>query len=585
MRDAIFIGIAQSRVKGLRTRLGLAGFLGGTAMLLEPSIWPVVWFLVYFVSQIIDNNLFKAALKNPKKQGDEAKFVIAIALSTLIFSGMAAYTWIFGGEEGRIFAVISICGALLHVTLQLYNRRTYLFAGLLPHALYLLFLPSVTAVIEPGHNSFTLFIVNVGTFVFLGNLAWAVRQNNQSLLDLKVAKDEAQEARKLAENESAAKTNFLAVITHEIRTPMNAVLSAANLLKRTPLNDEQSDHVRMLSNASEVLMGLLNDVLDISKIEAGKMSIERAAIDLRDLVTGVGQLWSPQAQVKNVRLLLEMEDDLPSQIMIDPLRLRQILFNLLSNAVKFTAKGLIIVRVYRLPSASGHTELRFDVEDQGIGIAGDQLERIFSSFEQADAGTTRRYGGTGLGLAISRKLAQLMGGDISVRSSLGHGSCFSLSLPYDSMLLTAVDMPEGFDADEADEAPVEGPRTILIVDDHEVNRRIVSLFVQPLGWRWVMAENGQQAVDLCRSEAFDIILMDMQMPVMGGIEATKLIRAQDGPNQDTPIVALTANAMEHHQKAWAEAGVEDFLAKPIDPDLLINTLIAKSRINPLRAAA
>ncbi|OYW73812.1 MAG: hypothetical protein B7Z26_11745 [Asticcacaulis sp. 32-58-5] len=305
----------------------------------------------------------------------------------------------------------------------------------------------------------------------------------------------------------------------------------------------------------------------------------------KDLVTGVGQLWSPQAQAKNVRLVLEMEDDLPSRIMIDPLRLRQILFNLLSNAVKFTSKGLIIVRIYRQSDAQGNNELRFDVEDQGIGIASDQLERIFSSFEQADAGTTRRYGGTGLGLAISRKLAQLMGGDITVRSSLGHGSCFSLSLPYDSLLLTAVDMPEGFDTSEADEAPEEGPRTILIVDDHEVNRRIVSLFVQPLGWRWVMAEKGQQAVDLCRSEAFDIILMDMQMPVMGGIEATKLIRSQDGPNQDTPIVALTANAMDHHQKAWADAGVEDFLVEPIDPDLLINLLFDKSHINPLRAAA
>ncbi len=224
----------------------------------------------------------------------------------------------------------------------------------------------------------------------------------------------------------------------------------------------------------------------------------------------------------------------------------------------------------------GAARLCFMVEDEGIGIPAGDLERIFLSFEQGEAATTRRHGGSGMGLAISRRLARLMGGDLTVRSIEGKGSCFTLTLPYEPAAPVAAPLIVEAAEPEPVEAAKTAPVRVLIVDDHEVNRRIVTLFIEPLGWAWTMAENGAEAVELCHRQAFDVILMDMQMPVMDGLAATQAIRAERGPNQATPIVALSANAMDHHRKAWADVGVDDFLAKPIDPESLITTLAYKA---------
>ena len=563
MSDSGFELVATSRVKGMTMRLGLSVLAAVTAYLLHASWWPPAWLLIYTVMQVVDRALFKAAMRASTPR--HTPLLISVALNATLFSSLALYNWCSGGVEGKIFAAITICCSLISVTVTMYQKKRYLFATLVPHALYLVSLPLIALISRVG-NPMPWAIVMVSIVTYILYLLVALRQLNGSMAALQTARDEAQHA-------NAAKSNFLAVISHEIRTPMNAVVSAVNLLKATPLDATQTAHLAMLNNASEVLLGLLNDVLDLSKIEAGKMCFERADIDLRTALDQLNLLFHAQLREKHLRLTLRIAPDIAPVVVGDPLRLQQILFNLLSNAVKFSAIsdntwGDIAIHV----RPSGDT-LAFDVIDRGIGIAPDHHERIFSSFEQAEAAITRRYGGTGLGLAISRQLARLMGGDITVESTPGEGSRFTLVLPYEpagAVVMADTPLPP------VKPEPPEAPLHVLIVDDHEVNRRIVSLFIQPQGWTHSMAQTGAEALDLCRSQRFDVILMDMQMPVMDGITATRRIRAEPGPNQTTPIVALTANAMDFHVNAWAEVGVQDVLTKPIDPSRLIATLYDKA---------
>ena len=571
MSETAYELIAKTRINGMATRLGLAVLACITATLLHPSFLPVVWLGVYALGQVVDRTLFLESLRPSQKPRSEAPTLISLVVNVLIFSSLAVYNFCDGGVEGRIFGAITICCSLMSVTFSLYPMKRYLYAALIPHALYLLSLPVIGLLTLPAKDEMAWGVVTVSIVTYLVYLMIAARQLNGSMLALKDARDEAQAARQLAEDANAAKSNFLAVITHEIRTPMNAVVSAVNLLERTDLSDGQRAHLSMLGQASDMLLGLLNDVLDLSKIEVGKLQIAWAQVDVAEMLRNLEAMFLPQAQLKGLSLKITVAPDVASHIMADPLRLRQILFNLVANAVKFTDAGTVRLRVWCVHLAGVETQLLFTVEDQGIGIAADQLERIFSSFAQAEAATTRRYGGTGLGLSISRQLARLMGGDITVTSALGAGSTFSLRLKYDPASQTPACLePEAEPAEETTAAPVA--HHVLIVDDHEINRRIVSLLIEPHGWTWTMAANGAEALEHCHDQAFDVILMDMQMPVMDGITATRCIRAMRGSNALTPIVALTANAMDHHRKLWADVGVEDFLTKPIDPDLLVTTL-------------
>ena len=559
MTDGGFEFVAKGRVNGMTMRLGLSVLAAVTATLLYASWWPTAWLLAYVVLQAIDRHLFTAGLRSPTPR--HAPLLVSVCVNAVLFSSLAMYNWCVGGMEGKIFGAITICCSLISVTVSMYPKKRYLFATLVPHALYLVSLP-IIAMAQGAGRPLPWAIVMISIVTYIAYLMVAVKKLNGSMIGLQTARDEAQHA-------NAAKSNFLAVISHEIRTPMNAVVSAVNLLKTTPLDTTQTAHLVMLNNASEVLLSLLNDVLDLSKIEAGKMRFERAAVDVRPMLDHLDGMFRPQLRDKCLRLSTSLAPDIATTILGDPLRLQQILFNLLSNAIKFTEEGTITLRVRR-----DGARLVFEVEDTGIGIAPEHRERIFNSFEQAEAAITRRYGGTGLGLAISRQLARLMGGDITLMSDLGKGSRFILSLPYETL--------DNLVRDEAAPTvapvPVEAPLHVLIVDDHEVNRRIVSLFIQPQGWTHCMADNGAAALDLCRSQRFDVILMDMQMPVMDGITATRRLRSEPGPNQMTPIVALTANALDFHLNAWTEVGVTDILTKPIDPGRLIATLYDKAEL-------
>lgn len=557
--------VAQTRFRELGSRLALAAFIGAVAWILAPSIWPVVWIMAVATTQALDWVVCRPLRLTPDREpalGYKIVCCVMASLSVAIYGGITAYLWFNGGEAGRIFAMVQAAGGLLHVSLHMHHTRPLLLSAVIPHAMYFIGLPVAAAIID--HKPATL-LITLGGLLYMSHLIVAVRQSSTTTSILQAANREARDQRSKADAASAAKSDFLAVVSHEIRTPMNAVISAANLLRRTRLDAEQREHVLMLIDAGDVLVGLLNDVLDFSKIEAGKMQFETAPMDVRARLTSLQRLWEPKAAAGGVRLSFDIADGTPECVSTDALRLQQILFNLLSNAVKFTQDGEVVVAVSWDASAS---VLSMEVTDTGCGIPEDRLAHIFDSFEQAEAGTTRRYGGTGLGLAISRRLAELMGGELTVASVVGEGSTFTVRLPVEAVapVVAGVDKARRV----ADAGALKG-RHILAADDHAVNRRILSLLLEPHGCVLTLVENGAEAVAACEGQVFDAILMDMQMPVMDGLEASRRIR-QGGANQTTPLIALTANAMDVHRAAWNEVGANAFLTKPIDPVLLARTL-------------
>lgn len=553
--------VSQVRYRELKTRIGLAAFIGCTAWFVVPSIWPVVWFAAVLATQALDWAVFSRFRRDPEREPGRAYLVLCCAttvLSVAVYAAMTAYMWFYGGDTGRVFAMVQCAGGLLHVSLHMHHARPILISAVVPHATYFFGLPVFSAI---SSQNWQELLVAIGCVLYSTHLVVTVRQSSSTTGALQAARDAEQSARRKAEVANAAKSDFLAVVSHEIRTPMNAVVSAANLLRRTRLDSQQREHVSMLIDAGDVLMGLLNDVLDFSKIEAGKMELESANMSVRDRLSTIVRLWEPRALENGVRLKVRIAPDVPATVRTDPLRVQQILFNLVSNAVKFTENGEIAIAV---TWADGRLDMA--VSDTGCGIPADRLGQIFNSFEQADVGTTRRYGGTGLGLSISRKLAELMGGTLSVESVEGEGSTFALSLP-----VTVVENTAPRPVRPVEVSGSLAGRSILAADDHEVNRRILQLLLEPHGCRLTLVENGAEALEAASEQRFDAILMDMQMPVMDGLEATRRIRA-GAINGDTPVVALTANALDLHRAAWDAAGVHAFLTKPIDPVLLASTL-------------
>ena len=564
--------VSLVRYRELKTRLALAAFIGCTAWFVVPSIWPPVWFAAVLVTQALDWAVFRRFRLRQDWQPDRLYVVLCCATTVLgvtVYSAMSAYMWFYGGDVGRVFAMVQCAGGLLHVSLHMHHARSILISAVVPHATYFLGLPVFTAI---STQNWQELLVAIGCILYMSHLVVTVRQSSSTTGALKSARDAEQSARRKAEVASAAKSDFLAVISHEIRTPMNAVISAANLLRRTRLDSQQREHVSMLIDAGDVLMGLLNDVLDFSKIEAGKMELESADMIVRDRLSTVVRLWEPRAMANGVRLKIRIASDVPVAVRTDPLRVQQILFNLMSNAVKFTHEGEI-----RIEASWTDGRLNVAVTDTGCGIPADRLGQIFNSFEQADVGTTRRYGGTGLGLSISRKLAELMGGALTVESIDGEGSTFTLSLP-----MTATESAAAQPVRAVETRGSLMGRSILAADDHEVNRRILQLLLEPHGCRLTLVENGAEALEAASGQRFDAILMDMQMPVMDGLEATRRIRAGQ-INGDTPVIALTANALDVHRAAWDAAGVHAFLTKPIDPVMLASTLAEACAVERPRA--
>ena len=380
------------------------------------------------------------------------------------------------------------------------------------------------------------------------------------------AHDEALRQAKVAAEEGArAKSDFLAMMSHEIRTPITSVLGMADLLGGTPLTAQQSGYLGIMRSSTKTLLTILNDILDISKIEAGKVELEATAFLLPDAVREVVELGQGSASAKGLRLEMIVAPDVPEAVIGDPTRLKQVLFNLLSNAIKFTERGAIGVRIAVERQLDQGAFVRIAVEDTGIGIDGEQAGRLFEAFSQADRSTTRRFGGTGLGLAIARKLVELMGGTIGVESEPGKGATFWFLVPFK---LGVGAVPPSETAPIMPPAQQCGPLRILLAEDNPINQMLVRTMLQKSGHTVRVVENGRLAVAAVAAEDFDIVLMDMQMPEMGGEEATRAIRALLAPKNRVPVLALTADVMAEHREQYLRAGVDGLVAKPIDWRLL-----------------
>ncbi len=377
-------------------------------------------------------------------------------------------------------------------------------------------------------------------------------------------------ARDAADAANRAKSAFLANMSHEIRTPMNGIIGMANLLRRGGLDPVQAARLDKMDAAARHLLALINDILDLSKIEAGKFVLEEAPVDIDALLQNVVAQVSERVHAKNLRLLIG-SDDLPGGLIGDPTRLRQALLNYVGNAIKFTDSGRISLRVGLLAKEEDEVRLRFEVEDTGMGIEPEARSRLFSAFEQADNSTTRKYGGSGLGLAITRHLAVLMGGEVGVESTPGVGSKFWFTARLKRGTEIAGAPPGSFDAEAEIRRRFSGWR-VLVADDEPINREVALVQLEAAGLLVDQAVDGAEAVDMAVREAYAAILMDMQMPRLDGLEATRRIRAQSA-NVDTPIIAMTANAFAEDRTRCLAAGMSDFLAKPFVPDALFAAVL------------
>jgi two-component system, sensor histidine kinase len=582
-KSANYHDIAVTRARDVRARTALGVFITATSWYVTQSAWALAWFAAFMATQAISVAVGRPMQKDARRVPTRARamgFLASIGFSAAVFASISALVWYQGGLEGRLFAFVVLMGGMLNIALQAQSHRTLFWVGCLPFMPLIVGLPLSTMLLEPQVHQGAMAFVVAGGILYIGHVVVAVRQNDKSSAALRSALHQAKSDRLRADQANKAKSEFLATMSHEIRTPLNGVLGMAQAMEAEPLPPKQKDRLDVVRQSGEVLLMLLNDLLDISKIESNRLELEDGVVDVEELAEQARAAFAPICEAKGVRLKVWVSDAAKDLRRGDPVRVRQIIYNLLSNAVKFTAEGRVGLHI-----SANAEELVIEVTDSGAGIPAEVLLTLFERFTQADATTTRRYGGSGLGLSISRALARLMNGDITVESAMGVGSTFTARIalpaaeglqrpPREAPKPVRVAPHKTKARSKKKPKETDAALRILAAEDNATNRLVLRTLLEQVGLYATFVENGREALEAWRKGRWDVILMDIQMPEMDGVAATREIRREEAEKGlvRTPIVALTANAMAHQTSEYTAAGMDGLAPKPIQLPQLIGVL-------------
>lgn len=590
-----------------RIALGCAVALVVTPMV---GVWfSLSWLVLYMACQGVELVVFGPVARGDKGEMSTARKIIgciALAISAAVFGGLSLVMWRIGGPLGGVCAALMLPAIMLSSMTTATRCQPMMIASLSPQMIYLLATPYFAYSFgAPAHLVMTA-AATVVLYVFYIVMTW--QRISDTTTNLSRAHAEAEDLRLRAERSLADHTAFLAAVGHDLRTPIGAILAGAAELKAPDPQSRTS--ANLITDAGLMMKALLDDLLDHSRIGAGRMTVEVSDFDLRQMLAQTLQLWRGLADAKGLKLRVEGAAFVPRHVKGDVMRIRQVLNNLMSNAMKFTEEGQITLRVQAWPEEPSGYALLFEIADTGPGMTTDQLARLFTPFDQTADGVTARYGGSGLGLAISRNLVDLMGGRLTVRSAPGQGSRFTVSLilPKGENVEPIVEIVEESRLDiarslasftptvhavaapepeptpkptpepvaaQAEAEPADAddqPLRLLVVDDHDINRRAVQLILQPLGCEITTAADGLIALERCDEAVFDVIFMDVRMPELDGRETTRRLRAGNGPNARTPVVAVTADTAPEDVAACQAAGMAYFVSKPLTPTALIGAL-------------
>jgi len=546
-------------------RLAATGLVAGLLAYHFAAAASLTWLAVIGVLEGLLLFLHRWRQARPDWQAPLLVRLGAPALYSMAWATMAALSWAYGPPTMKFAALLLLFGLMVDALKYAALSRSVLLAMAPPPFIAL----TVAPLLAGGFKAWDMVVVAITLAALLAYLLDTARMLRGNALALEKAQAQATEANR-------AKSAFVAMMSHELRTPMNGVLGMAHALGTTRLDARQADYLDMIIQSGDGLMTILNDILDLSKVEAGKLELENAPFDIRRVAGQIHLVWNHTARLKGLELTLEVAPETPAWLLGDPVRVRQILLNLVSNALKFTETGRVEIHIAPLETAGATSGLELLVSDTGVGLSQDQQVGLFSPFSQGDRSTARRFGGTGLGLAISRQLARMMGGDITVASTPGQGSVFKVQLA----LSTAQAPPAHSQAEPM--ANLESVR-VLVVDDNLINQAVARAILESAGVIVATADDGHQALTRLRVEDFDVVLMDVHMPVMDGIEAVRRIRAGEGGRVDIPILALTADAMSGDADRLLKKGFDDAHPKPVQPAGLL-AAVARLRRDPFEAA-
>jgi signal transduction histidine kinase/CheY-like chemotaxis protein len=523
------------------------------------TAWAIGWFAYFATTEGAARLISIKANRGPLSRPLRLGYLVAMTLAGLAWSALAVRGWVTGEASLRLAALAILVTVLFH---------TIGFSSRAPMAILTMGLPAaVLWVVLPlafgGYDAWDTSIIGFAAATSLAYVlaaAWATSKNAQALED----------AERRATEASEAKSAFLGMVSHEIRTPMNGVMGMARALQATQLTSQQREYLETIIRSGDELMGILNDVLDHTKIEAGRMELDVAPFNLRVLGQQSIQLWSEAAAAKHLDLVFEIDPQLPAYVQGDEARVRQIVQNLLSNALKFTSAGRVTLALRRALQADGESGVEIVVQDTGPGMSADQAARLFRPYAQAEASTARKYGGTGLGLSICRTLCSMMGGEIGVESRPGEGATFRVRLPLPAAEMTPVDTQPG----SRGAAPTLAGLRLLVTDDNPINLAVARALLGGTGASVETAAHGAEALDRVQTDLFDVLLMDVHMPDFDGIEVVRHIRAGLAGPQDIPVVALTGQAGPGEEDRLRTLGFDALHTKPIRQAELVATILA-----------